>query len=117
MLKNQYMRIYNMNIEKLNGKKFDLFGSTWTIKIVEELDKDKDGTIYFGTCHTVTQELIIAKYSDGKKVSEETQLITFCHELVHAIFSTGLYVRENEDEPLVEFIARSLASLIKQNLL
>lgn len=40
-----------------------------------------------------------------------------CHELVHAILNTGSYLKSSSDEPLVEFLGRGIAELIRQNVL
>lgn len=111
------MKIYNMNIRDLDNKKFDLFGSTWTIKIVDNIPKCEDGLSCYGVCNSVPQIIEIAIHSDDTEISEETMFITLCHELVHAIFITGSYINSNNDEPLVEFTARSIVSLLKQGIL
>ena len=38
------------------------------------------------------------------------------HELTHSILDTGGYNNSSSDEPLVEWIARCLNSLLKQNV-
>lgn len=37
----------NMNIEDFNNKQFDIFGTTFTIKLVDTLDAD-DNLLHYG---------------------------------------------------------------------
>lgn len=43
--------------------------------------------------------------------------LTFLHELMHVILSTGQYNNCNNDEPLVEWLARCIYSLKNQNII
>ena len=43
--------------------------------------------------------------------------ITLVHEIIHAILDTGQYFEESQKEPLVEWIARCIISLLKQDIL
>lgn len=108
-----------MSIKDFNNKKFNLFGSTWTIKLVDKIEENKDGEVnyYFGMTYHTLQKIEIAKYVNGNKTSEEMQQITLLHELIHVICSTGNYFTINNDEPFVEFMARSILSLLKQNII
>ena len=42
---------------------------------------------------------------------------TLMHELVHVICNTGAYFNYSNDEPFVEFMARGILSLLKQDLI
>ena len=48
---------------------------------------------------------------------ENEMFKTLCHELIHAILNTGNYYKSSNDEPMVEFLGRGIAELIRQNVL
>lgn len=118
-----------MDIEKLHNKKFKIFGSTWTIKIVDSIgeetkdgatkegDYDDKGCIYAGLSSCAEGSVKIARKLSGVKVTNEFMFNTLCHELTHAILDTGGYNKETYDEQLVEFIGRGMAELVRQNIL
>ena len=111
----------NMNIEGFNNKKFYLFGSEWIINIVDsiELVVDEDGYKhhYAGMTYNATQKIEIARTIRGEKLSNEMMCETLIHELVHVICNTGAYFNYSNNEPFVEFMARSILSLLKQDIL
>ena len=104
-----------MNIEKLHNKKIDLFGTKYTIKLVDKLE---DGhSRYDGMTHHDSLIIEIARYIGDAKVSNEEMIRSLLHEINHAIFASGQYLQTNDDEPLVEWLARCMYSLIfKQKL-
>lgn len=117
-----------MDIEKLHNKKFNIFGSTWTILIVDSLvdikdDAAKDGEYdgmegeYAGITSCAEGTIKIARELNGIKVTNEFMFNTLCHELTHAILDTGGYNKETYDEQLVEFLGRGIAELVRQNIL
>ena len=100
----------------MKEKKFDLFGTVYTIK---ELDvvKDEKGIELYGMCKGSAKEILIAKTINGVVIKPEEKRISLLHECLHAIFGTGCYGGSNEDEPLVEWCARCINSLIKQKII
>ena len=105
-----------MNIEKLHNKKIDIFGTKYTIKIVDRLKNDDDSG-YYGLIHHDSRIIEIAKYANDTKQSNEDMIRTLLHEINHAIFATGQYLQTSDDEPLIEWLARCMYSLIfKQKL-
>ena len=110
-----------MNIEDFNNKQFDIFGSKWTIHIVDsiepEVDEDGYKHHYAGMTHNVTQKIEIARTVREEKLSNEIMYKTLIHELIHVICNTGAYFNYSNDEPFVEFMARGILSLLKQNLI
>lgn len=102
-----------MDIEALNNKKIDIFGSTFTIKIVDELqdEENKDACVN-GQITFSSSTIKIARGSKGNKFTNNDMLITLLHELIHSIFDSGQYTDTSSDEPLVEWTARCLYSLI-----
>ena len=111
----------NMNIEDFNNKRFYLFGSEWIINIVDsiepEVDEDGYKHHYAGMTYNVTQKIEIARTVKGEKLSNEIMYKTLIHELVHVICNTGAYFNYSNDEPFVEFMARGILSLLKQDLI
>lgn len=110
-----------MNIEDFNNKKFYLFGSEWIINIVDsiepEVDEDGYKHYYAGMTYNDIQKIEIARIVRGKKLSNEMMHKTLVHELVHVICDTGAYYERSNDEPFVEFMARGILSLLKQDLI
>lgn len=110
-----------MNIENFNNKQFNIFGSNWTINIVDniELKVDEDGYKhhYSGMTYNATQKIEIARTVREEKLSNEMMCNTLVHELVHVICNTGAYYEKSNDEPFVEFMARGILSLLNQNIL
>jgi len=45
-------------------------------------------------------------------MSKSETKITLLHELLHAILDEGQYFAQSEDEPMVEWLARCLKSLM-----
>ena len=100
---------------KLKDTTFDIHGSTWNIKFVEEI---KEGDSYTkGDCDPIKYEIRIAKTVRGIKPSQKELQKTLLHELVHAIFITGAYHSCYEDEPLVEHTTRCLNSMINNKII
>ena len=49
----------NMNIEDFNNKQFDIFGTTFTIKLVDTLDAD-DNLLHYGLTKGSIREIRIS---------------------------------------------------------
>ena len=110
-----------MNIEDFNNKRFYLFSSEWIINIVDniepEVDKDGYKHHYAGMTYNATQKIEIARTIRGENLSNEMMCETLIHELVHVICHTGAYFNYSNNEPFVEFMARGILSLLKQDIL
>jgi len=103
---------------KTNKEKFNIFGSNYTIEYKPKVFTDDDLHWVWG--QTDLQKHIISistQLEDDKPVTKEEIALTRLHEIVHAIFSTGQYNQANTDEPLVEWTARCIYSLLKQGIL
>ena len=104
-----------MDIEKLHNKKIDLFGTKYTIKLIDKLEDENSR--YDGMTHHDSFTIEIARYVDNSKLNNEEMAKTLLHEINHAIFASGQYLQTNNDEPLIEWLARCMYSLIfKQKL-
>lgn len=94
---------YMMEIYKVHFQK--------NVKTIDETTGESFW-IYGNTC---SEERIIniSTHSSRGKLLTPTQIkTTFCHELVHIILSSGQYFDETQNEPLVEWIAKSLMMTI-----
>ena len=99
-----------MDIQKLHNKKIDIFGTKYTIKIVDRIEDDN--IIYDGSTYHDSLIIKIAKYVNNAKISNEEMTRTLLHEINHAIFTSGQYLDSNADEPLVEWVARCYCSIL-----
>lgn len=109
-----------MDIEKLHNKKFNIFGSVWTIKIVDTIEGEvqEDGMHYYcGMTYDSSRIIELARNVYGDKMTKDEMFKTLCHELVHAILDSGAYHRCSGEEPMVEFLGRAIAELVRQNIL
>ena len=105
-----------MDIEKLHNKKIDILGTIYTIKIVDELKDDNEDSYKYGETNHAEYIIRIAKTAYSIKLPNNQMEITFLHELMHAICSSGCYLSYNDDEQFVEWTARCLYKLIKSGL-
>ena len=105
-----------MNIEDFNNKQFDIFGTVFTIKLVDTLDEE-DKLLHYGITKCNTKEIRISKEVMKAKQPDSEIYITLVHEIIHAVLDTGQYLEESQKEPLVEWLARCIISLLKQDIL
>lgn len=100
---------------------FNLFGTDWYVHFTNETitDKTRKGSdeqgFYFGINYADRRVIEVALLNvDGNPLCDSEICNTLVHEIVHAIYSTGCYENTNNDEPLVEWTAKCIISLIKQ---
>ena len=105
-------------MKKSKDFEFELFGTTWKVVFVDAIESEEENVFKFGNTNSVTSTILIAtKDMEGKPLAKDIIDITLLHELVHCIFGTGCYLGSNSDEPLTEWVARCLKSLMKQGVL
>ena len=100
-----------MDIQKLHNKKIDIFGTKYTIKIVDRIEQDNNA-LYSGITYHDSNIIEIARYANNAKISNEEMIKVLLHEINHAILTSGQYLNSNSDEPLVEWIARCYYSIL-----
>ena len=105
-----------MNIKDFNNKQFDIFGTVFTIKLVDTLDED-DNNLHYGLTEGNTKEIRISKEVMKAKQPNSEIYITLVHEIIHAVLDTGQYLEESQKEPLIEWLTRCIISLLKQDIL
>ena len=99
-----------MDIQKLHNKKIDIFGTKYTIKIVDRIE-DENGQ-YRGMSYHGKHIIELARYADNVRIRDNEIIETLLHEINNAILATGQYLNFNDDEPLVERIARLLCNIV-----
>ena len=102
---------------ELKNKSFNIFGTKYRIKFVDNVLDGESNWVYGKTDSSSKEIQISTKLSNGKDIQENEILITLYHEIIHAIFSAGQYMNSNNDEPLVEWLARCILSLKNQKIL
>lgn len=80
--------------------------------------KNKDKHWIFGHSSLMEKTVRVSINDDkGKPIDTETIQNTSLHELVHSILTTGQYLDETRNEPMVEWITMSIQSLYKQKVI
>ena len=99
-----------MDIQKLHNKKIDIFGTKYTIKIVDRIEDDD--ALCAGIVYHDSLIIKIARYVNDAKVDNKEMIKTLLHEINHAILNSGQYLSSSRDEPLVEWMSRCYYSIL-----
>lgn len=103
---------------KFKDKEFEIFGTKYTISHIDKIESEDEGKFTSGQTNPAAKWIRIAKLDyDGKPVESDSYKVTLLHELIHAILDEGQYQNSSSDEPLVEWLARCLKSLIDQKII
>ena len=105
---------------EFKNKKFKFIDSVWKIEFVDRcpLLEGQEGGTNFGLCDPDRRIIIIGlKDVDGKPYPKEQVLNTLKHELMHMVFFEGQYLTCFNDEPLCEWLAKSIGILIKSKII
>lgn len=101
-------------------KSIDIFGTKFKIKYVDKIplqEGDPQDIFYWGLCDHDTKTIsITTKNRNGKEISNDDKLLSLLHEVIHAFLGEGQYHAYNNDEPLVEWLAKCFRSMIKQKI-
>lgn len=102
--------------KKYKNFKFDFFGDTIQVKFFDKVT-DMDGNWIFGNasyddctinCSTIN--------CSGRPLTENQIKNTLIHEAIHIILQSGQYFEENNNEALVEWLAKGILTIVdKQN--
>lgn len=102
--------------KKWKDFEFELFGTKWKVTFIGKV-KEISTVYQLGNCRAINGTIWVATQdNEGNPLEEEAIRINMLHELTHSILNTGGYNNSSNDEPLVEWIARCLNSLLKQNI-
>lgn len=104
-------------MEKGLKYKLDIFGDTYTVTFKDKVYNDDNKWVFGITCTDKFTIDISTHTEDNAPLTKEQIRITLLHEIAHAICFAGCYMGYGEDESFVEFVAKSLNSLIKQKVL
>lgn len=106
---------------EFKNRKFTFINSVYTIKFVDRVPLMRgqdDESTNFGTFDPDSKEILIGlKDKNGKPFPEKQVMNTLRHELVHMILFEGQYLTSYSDEPLVEWLAKSIGVLLTNKLL
>lgn len=106
---------------EFKDRKFKFMDSVWTIKFVDRvelLDCQDPAATNFGLCDADRRIITIGlKDADGKPYRKEQVLQTLRHELMYMILFEGQYLTCFNDEPLCEWLGKSIGILLKQNVI
>ena len=102
--------------KKWESFSFSFFGTNWKVRFIGKC-KENDEMFLLGNTNHILNEIWVATQDiSGKPLKDETIRINLIHELTHAMLGTGQYNSSTKDEPLVEWIARCINSLLEQNV-
>ena len=96
--------------------KFKIFESPWTIKFQDKVYTEGDDgreVWAFGIAKPAERKMFIStKTEEGTSIPASEIKLTVLHEVIHALLVTGQYLQYNADEPLVEWLARCVFSMM-----
>ena len=102
----------------MKKESYKLFDEKWEIEYVDSIPVNDKYDFLFGESNGIDRKIKVAtKYSDDTPLDNITIDISRIHEIVHSIFTAGQYMRENNDEPLIEWVAKCIYSLLRQGIL
>ena len=103
---------------EIKNRQIKIGNSKWKIKLEESMLSEDKEIFYFGLSDFIHKEIKLStKLSDNKIMDKDTLQETYYHEIIHSILNEGQYKGESDNEPLVEWIAKCLLQLKKQNAL
>lgn len=101
-----------------NSKTINIFGTTYTIEYVDKIEIDNPNAWRFGEENSASHTIqICTKLYNGLPIGKEEINKNMMHEIIHAILDEGQYFSESSNEPLVEWLARCIYSILKQDIL
>lgn len=100
---------------------FKIFNSMWTVSFVDKIpfeESEKNEGFLFGRTYPENNKILIATKDSKSNILPETTIkLTVLHEIMHAILIAGQYNSCSDDEPLVEWLANCIYSLLEQKKL
>lgn len=103
---------------EFKNRAFKFFNETYSIRYVDHIDSEEDGTYSFGCTDLVNKVITIAlKGSNDRQYSNTHIEQILRHELVHVILAEGQYLEESLNESLVEWIAKCIGILKEKGLI
>lgn len=104
--------------KKHKNFKFDFFGDTIEVKFFDKVTNQDGDWIYGCASYDDLTIMCSTLNCSGRPLTENQLKTTIVHEAVHIILQSGQFFAENDNEPLVEWLAKGILSIIeKQNIL
>lgn len=103
----------------ITKRKIKLQDITVNVHIVDVAEYMKNGEKQevFGFFESPNNLYVSTRDYRGRVLSLKYVMGIICHELTHAIFLDGQYIREHNDEPLVEWMGKNIRCLIDERKL
>ena len=103
---------------EIKNRQIKIGNSRWKVKLEESMLGEDGESFYFGISNATYKEIKLStKLPDNTKIKDDSLQETYYHEILHSILNEGQYNEESDNEPLVEWIAKCLLQLKKQNAL
>lgn len=103
---------------EIKNRQIKIGNSKWKVKLEESMLGENGKSFYFGMSNAIYKEIKLStKLPDNTKIKEDSLQETYYHEILHSILNEGQYNEESDNESLVEWIAKCLLQLKKQNAL
>ena len=91
----------------------DIFGTNYSVKVVDKPEKLNEQSDAYGSCNSQEYSIVVTeKTTKGTEIPDDEKRRLVLHEIIHAIFNEGCYFQSSDDEPLVQWTARCLDSII-----
>lgn len=102
----------------MKNKKIKIDGVPYSVQYIDTVETSDPEVYCFGKNNNIYKTIQIStKRPDGSNNTIQDMELTYLHELVHAILNQGQWWKEFEDEAFVEYLAKRLYELKKQNAL
>lgn len=103
---------------EIKNRQIKIGNSRWKVKLEESMLGEDGESFYFGISNATYKEIKLStKLPNNNKINNDSLQETYYHEILHSILNEGQYNEESDNEPLVEWIAKCLLQLKKQNAL
>lgn len=103
---------------EFKNRKFRFFDEVYSLEFIDSISLPNEDEHSFGYTDLVSKKIVISlRDNEGKPHSESHIRNIIRHELIHVILLEGQYLDEGADEPMVEWLAKSLGILIKEKLI
>ena len=103
---------------EIKNRQIKIGNSKWKVKLKESMLDENGESFYFGISNAIYKEIKIStKLPNNTKVNNDSLQETYYHEMLHSILDEGQYKEESDNEPLIEWMAKCLLQLKKQNAL
>lgn len=103
----------------MKNKVISIFNTKYKVKFVDRINNLQEGDSRYtmGLCDPSRYMIWVAtKDIDGKDLDINVIKVTLIHEIIHAILSEGQYLDSYDNEPLVEWLAKCIKSMLDKKV-